>query len=247
MCDAQPAYNDTSDTEKKISAQACNVLNELRKSGQLCDATIKLENGSFPVHRAIMSACSPYFRALFTNGMEETNMKEVFIPDVTSEMMELIIDYAYTRENQVTGENVELLLPVADQFHVLGLVKACCNFLKSEVTPENVLGIRNFAKHYFCSSLERYAHRYAMEHFTEIAQNQNEILQLSLTEMMELISSEELNVRSEETVFDCVLRWINHDPDGRKQNIVPLMKCVRLGLLSTTYFLENVKVVVCSL
>ncbi len=57
--------------------QACNVLNELRRAGQLCDAVIRVEDRTFTVHRAIMSACSPYFRALFTNGMHETDQREV--------------------------------------------------------------------------------------------------------------------------------------------------------------------------
>jgi len=57
--------------------KACNVLNDLRKNGQLCDAVIRVEDGHFTVHRAIMSACSPYFRALFTNGMHETDKREV--------------------------------------------------------------------------------------------------------------------------------------------------------------------------
>ena len=57
--------------------QACNVLDELRKAGELCDAVIRVEDRTFRVHRAILSACSPYFRALFTNGMHETDQKEV--------------------------------------------------------------------------------------------------------------------------------------------------------------------------
>ena len=47
-----------------------NILNELRKAEKLCDAFILVDDGQqFPVHRAIMSASSPYFRALFTNGL----------------------------------------------------------------------------------------------------------------------------------------------------------------------------------
>ena len=53
------------------------MLNDLRKSGQLCDAVLRVEDGHFTVHRAIMSACSPYFRALFTNGIHETDKREV--------------------------------------------------------------------------------------------------------------------------------------------------------------------------
>ena len=118
-----------SDVERRMSIQACNVLNDLRKNGQLCDAVVRVEDGSFPVHRAIMSACSPYFRALFTNGMHETGEREVTIPGVTADMMEVIIDFAYTRRAKINNTNVEYLLPAADQFHVLGLVKVGCHYI----------------------------------------------------------------------------------------------------------------------
>ena len=46
-------------------------------AGHLCDAVMVADDIRFPVHRAIMAANSPYFRALFTNGMRETDEKEV--------------------------------------------------------------------------------------------------------------------------------------------------------------------------
>jgi hypothetical protein len=49
------------------------------RSGHLCDAVIVANDAKFPVHRAIMAANSPYFRALFTNGMRESDEREVHI------------------------------------------------------------------------------------------------------------------------------------------------------------------------
>lgn len=69
-----------------------------------------------------------------------TSPYEITLTQVSSDVMSVIIDYAYTRHAKVTVSNVEQLLPAADQFHVLGLVKVsyrltltisyiCCYFI----------------------------------------------------------------------------------------------------------------------
>ena len=242
MAAATAEVIDIGDTERKISIQACNVLNDLRKSGQLCDAVIKCDDGQFPVHRAIMSACSPYFRALFTNGLTETDQREVFIRGVSSDMMAHIIEYAYTRTVDVNSENVERLLPTADQFHVLGLVKECTNFLGSQLAFDNCIGIYNFAREYFCQHLSELSHNFILENFCEIATQSNEILGLTLEQLVEILDSDDLNVKNEETVFELVIRWVKHNEVERLKSIHQLMRCIRLGLLSTSYFVDHVKV-----
>lgn len=52
-----------------------------------------------------------------------TSQYEITLTQVSSDIMALVIDYAYTHHAKVTAANVEQLLPAADQFHVLGLVK----------------------------------------------------------------------------------------------------------------------------
>ncbi|KAJ8317347.1 hypothetical protein KUTeg_005251, partial [Tegillarca granosa] len=226
---------------KTFSIQACNVLADLRRSGKLCDAVIKVDNVEFPIHRAIVSACSPYFRALFSNELFDTDRREVIIPGVSADIMEMIIDYAYTRDAPITSETVERLLPAADQFHVAGLIKACCDFLQSEIDSENCIGIRNFARTYFCHALERHAFRYILHNFGDIFTRSMEYLQLNIDEVCEILSSDDLNVKNEEIVFDAVIRWIDYDTERRKCHIPCLLKCVRLGLLTTQYFVEKVK------
>lgn len=227
--------------QRKISATACDVLSELRQRGQLCDAVLKADGIEFPVHRPIMSACSPYFRALFTNGLYETQQKTLEIPGISAKMMEIVIDFAYTREAQVTSDNVEELLPVADHLHIVGLVKSCCKFLKSHLSIDNAIGIRNFARNYFCTHLENDAMRFILRNFQEICEKSNELLMLSLEEMVEILGHEELNVKTEEPVFETIIRWIDRDVESRKQHIFPLLQCIRLCLLSTSYFVEKVR------
>lgn len=42
-------------------------INQLRKKRKLCDVILKVENEQYYAHRVILSACSDYFYAMFTN------------------------------------------------------------------------------------------------------------------------------------------------------------------------------------
>lgn len=224
----------------KYSLNSCNILTELRNSGQLTDALIKVDTQSFPVHRAIMSACSPYFRALFTSEISSTDRKEVVIPGVSADMMRIIVDYAYTRQVEVSADNVELLLPAADQFHVNGIVKACTDFLTTELVTDNCIGIHMFAKAYFCQNLVRTSFRFLMQNYCSVYPTSNEFLQLTVDDLAEILNQDELNVKNEEMVFDSLVRWVDYDPDRRRLCIPNLLPSVRLGLLSTQYVVEKV-------
>lgn len=234
-------HESPSGIDRRIYVAASNVLNLMREKDQLCDAVVRVEDGTFRIHRNILSACSPYFHALFTNGMCETGHEEVFIPGVKAEVMRHIIKYAYTRQASITTDNVESLLVAADMFHVLGLLNSCCQFLTSKVDFENAIGIRNFARFHTCTQLGQMVHAFILTNFAELATKSNELLLLSEAELVELLSDDALNVNSEETVFEAALRWINHDAQHRRHCIHDLLKCVRLGRLSSEYFMEKVK------
>lgn len=48
---------------QSMSHEAMVKLNEMREQNQLCDAAIKMTDGTvFNVHRAIMCGCSDYFK-----------------------------------------------------------------------------------------------------------------------------------------------------------------------------------------
>jgi hypothetical protein len=81
--------------------------------------------------------------------MNETTDRIVDIHDINGDIMNLIIDYAYTREIKLNENNVYEILPAANQLQVLGLFSFCEKFLYEKLNPENVIGIREFAS-FFC-------------------------------------------------------------------------------------------------
>nr|XP_042899405.1 kelch-like protein 10 [Parasteatoda tepidariorum] len=188
-----------------------------------------------------MSLCSPYFRALFTSKINKHPRREFRIPGIGTDMLSLIIYYAYTGKTGVTEENVASLLPAADQFCVDGMIEDCSHFLIERMNYENCIGIGQFARCYFVFSLETTVYWYLMSHFVEVVRKSEDFLELPLQDVIKLLNSDRINVRSEETVWEAGIRWIDHKVDERRQYIDSIMRCVRLGLLDTQYFIEKVK------
>lgn len=156
-------------------------------------------------------------------------------------MLQKLLIYIYLRELDLNETNVYSLLVIADYLSILGLLNLCCNYLKKMLTPKNCIGIMLFARKYFCRDLASDAWNYTMRNFVDVSTKSDELLNLPLDRFKEIINSDNLNVKTEETVWETILRWINFNPDERKIHIVELMKGIRLGLLDTQYFLERVK------
>jgi kelch-like protein 10 len=81
-----------------------------------------------------------------------------------------------------------------------------------------------------------------MRHFVKVWQQSEELLELPVEELQAIVGADELNVKNENIIWKCVLRWIDHATDNRKGHIVDLLKNIRLGLLDRNYLRENVSI-----
>lgn len=61
--------------------------------------------------RVILSACSPYFHAMFTSELLEARQTEVPIRDIDEHAVDLIVNFCYTSEITIEESNVQTLLP----------------------------------------------------------------------------------------------------------------------------------------
>lgn len=68
------------------------------------------------------------------------------------------------------------------------------------------------------------------EHFLEVIQNQ-EFLLLPTAEIVKLLSSDDINVPDEETIFQALMMWVRHDVQHRQQDLGVLLAFIRLPLL----------------
>ncbi|XP_038648038.1 kelch-like protein 2 isoform X1 [Scyliorhinus canicula] len=220
--------------------KAFKVMNELRSHNLLCDVTLVAEDTEIPAHRVVLAACSPYFHAMFTGEMSESKAKRVRIKEVDSWTLNILIDYVYTAELQVTEENVQVLLPAAGLLQLQDVRKTCCDFLESQLHPTNCLGIRAFADMHACTELLNQANTYAEQHFSEVVLG-DEFLNLGIDQVCSLIASDMLTISSEEKVFEATISWVKHDKEPRQEHMARLMEHVRLPLLTREYLVQRVE------
>ncbi|KAE8584557.1 hypothetical protein XENTR_v10021014 [Xenopus tropicalis] len=197
---------------------------------QLCDVLLIAGNLKIPAHRLVLSAVSDYFAAMFTNDVREAKEEEIKIEGVDPDALKALVHYAYTGVLELKEDTIESLLAAACLLQLSQVIDVCCNFLMKQLHPSNCLGIRSFGDAQGCVELLRVAHSYTMEHFIEVIRNQ-EFLLLPASEIAKLLSSDDINVPDEETIFQALMQWVKHDIQCRQRDLGMLLSYIRLPLL----------------
>ncbi|XP_028296561.1 kelch-like protein 20 [Gouania willdenowi] len=101
------------------------------------------------------------------------------------------------------------------------------------MAEKNCIGLWQFAKSYYIRilfQLKYEAFHFICENFEEVSLCE-EFLQLEVQELADILGQDDLTVTQESTVYQSVLRWINHMPEERQGAISTLLPKVRLGIV----------------
>ncbi|XP_063770814.1 kelch-like ECH-associated protein 1A [Pseudophryne corroboree] len=231
-------------TIENHSSKAFEKMDEFRRNNQLCDVLIKVtHNGQeedFPVHKVVLASCSSFFKAMFTNNFRECYAKEVTIKDTCPLVMQRLIDFAYTSRITVGEKCVLHVLLAAMRYQMEDVAQACCDFLIKQLDPSNVIGISNFAKQIGCTELYNNGREYINMHFSEVTKEE-EFLNLTHCELLDLVSQESLNVLCETEVYNACLRWMQWDLINREQYFTLLLNAVHLYALPPKFLAVQLK------
>ncbi|TRY83553.1 hypothetical protein DNTS_016263 [Danionella cerebrum] len=216
------------------SEQLLQGLQCLRQDGQLCDVILRVGESKIHAHKVVLASISPYFRAMFTANLSEKETSTVEFQCIDQAALKAIVEYAYTGTVLISQETVESLLPAANLLQVRLVLEECCSFLESQLDEGNCIGIWRFAETYGCHQLCLAATKFICQHFEEVCVTE-EFLELTHSELDEIVSSDDLNVLSEETVFFAIESWVKYESAERQQYLGQLLHCVRLPLLSVKF------------
>lgn len=132
-----------------------------------------------------------------------------------------------------------MLLPAACLLQLTEIQDVCCEFLKTQLDATNCLGIRAFADTHSCRELLRVADKFTYHKFPEVMETEEYML-LPVGQLVDIIASDELNVRTEEQVFNAVMNWVKFNVAERRQHLASVLQHVRLPLLSPKFLVGTV-------
>ncbi|CAN9498139.1 unnamed protein product [Ophioblennius macclurei] len=217
-------------------------LKELLSENKFVDCTLKVGDRNFPCHRLIMAACSPYFRDIFftEDGKEVENTKEVVLDDVNPNILDMIIQYLYSAEIDLTDDNVQDIIAVANRFQIPSVFTVCVNYLQKKLSLGNCLAIFRMGLVLSCPRLAVAGRNFVADRF-ELLYKEEEFLKLAPHELFAVIGGDTLNVEKEELVFEAVMAWVRYDKDKRIKVLKDAFNCIRFRLLPEKYFNDRVQ------
>ncbi len=206
-------------------------LNELRETNILCDTIIRAQGQDFTAHKCVLSAASPYFRAVFTSELKEKESNVVELQQAKSTTISDILQFIYTGKASIDSSNAQDLVMIADYLIIPRLKTKAALFLEDSINASSCLALESFALQYNCESLKQAAVACKCENFGAVAKSED-FKGLDSEKVKELICMDEINVSEEEEVYQAMIAWVKHDLPSREYLLPELLKCVRLFSVS---------------
>nr|XP_026693881.1 kelch-like protein 2 isoform X6 [Ciona intestinalis] len=215
-------------------------LNKQRMDNLYCDFTICIEDEEYPVHQGILAARSEYFNAMFTSKLKEGFEKRVEIKESSKQCIERILGFLYSGKIELSVENIEETIRCAALMQIPDLLQVASEYVDSIFNAENCIHFRGLAKLLYMDDLVKKADKYLLVHFRDVCRDKS-WNELSAEDVEMFISSEDVVVESEEVVYECMVGWVKHHLQSRKQYFPTLFKHLRLTSLRINYIEQVVR------
>lgn len=98
-----------------------SVFDQLLHDESFVDVTLAVDGHLLKAHKMVLSACSPYFQALFVNHPDKHPI--VILKDVPYSDMRCLLDFMYRGEVSVDQDRLTAFLRVAESLRIKGLTE----------------------------------------------------------------------------------------------------------------------------
>ncbi|KAJ6341723.1 hypothetical protein OIU78_009806 [Salix suchowensis] len=201
------------------------------------DCSTVLRVKSIHISSAILAAKSLYFHELFLNGIKESAQRDVTIQIHAAEEEPLMDLLNFMYSNNLSANQATALLDVllaAHKFKVASCMRYCSKLLrKIPMTCESSLLYLDLPSSILMAEaaqpLMDSAKKFLAVKYKDISKIQEEVLKLPLAGIEAVLSSDDLQAASEDTIYDLVLKWAHtHYPKSVERKEVLAKRLVHL-------------------
>ena len=210
---------------------------------QRYDVILVDQNGKeLKAHKQVLSEVSPFFEKLLNSNMKESREGVVRLEMFSESALRNVLQFIYTGDVQILAEeNARDLVVSADYFILPNLKPLAEGALEDMLNTSNCISAYYFSQTYQCKELLAKTEKYIIANFTAVYESNREgVLNMSSKEMEMWLSSDAINVRTEEDVFRSILAWIDHDRIERERYFVELFRHVRLVFASRDFLSREI-------
>ena len=213
-------------------------LNVQRKNEQLCDMILDVGSGDdracLKAHRIVLCAASPFFYNALNSDMKEKKEGVIRLEETSKDVMEELLEYLYTGHVDINENNAFNLLEIADFLDVQSLKELSSKFISQTLSCSNCIKAYYSAETYQCPELQRAARDFTLTNFVDVTDSPA-WLNLSVTQVKEWISSDDLIVKTEEEVFQVIVKWMERIESRKRPSFFELFGHVRLIYVSRNF------------
>lgn len=132
-------------------------------------------------------------------------------------------------ELEINSKNSESLLRAAHLLQFPIAITICCEFILSELQPNNCLVDWLLTKQLMLSETEGHIFSYCLKNFRDIPVAAYQ--QLNHDQLDEILRQNDLNISSEAEAFSTLLSWISHNPENRMTHTSQLATRIDFSLV----------------
>ena len=226
------------ETDKEtFCLQIMKRLDCLRRNEHLCDVIVEVGScdglARLKAHRNVLCAASPFFYNALNTEMKEKKEGVIRLKDTSKALMEEVLEYLYTGHADVNDKNAYELMAVADYILIPSLKYVCSKYIQQTLSISTCLMAYYSSVKYQCAELKQEARSFILANFMAVTETED-FLNLSLDQVEEWISSDDIVVKGEEEVFKAILKWTQKNA-RRKRSFSHLFCHVRCVYISPNF------------
>jgi len=149
------------------------------------------------------------------------------------------LDYFYSGKLSINQEDCEELLSLASLLQIEAIVDELQEFILSNLHASNCLRFQSLAHKLKQRNFKAKIDRFVDWNFKSLVK-EPDFLAMSAEHLIEVIRSENLRVKREETVYEAVYRWFRQDTSGRESKAEGVFKEVRFEQIPSKYLTKEI-------